>query len=436
MSTPVTDNVYTRPAIAGSRPSCPMQSTGLGAEFDPFARSYLADPYGLFARARRSEPVFYSPVIDHWVVSRYADIMQVFRDPPTFSAKMAQSPIFRWPQEAIDFLNAQQFRLIPNLSNNDPPSHTQVRGFVGDAFMPRHCAWLEPYVRRFVTERIDAIMECGTADLVRELFADVPPRVLFVFLGIPDAEVAKVKQWSEGRMLLTWGRPSAAEVIAQMPSFVEYVKYCFELVDRLEASPGVDYMSELIQKWKTERPDGIEKINIVMTLFGLLNAGHESTTYQAGNAVQTLLRHRDSWDELCRDPTLIPNAIEETIRYDSTVIGWRRVTTRDVELGGVTIPKDSQLLLLLASGNRDGSQFSEPDTFDIRRPNARQHLSFGHGIHYCLGAPLARLELRVMLEELARRLPTLRLCEDATPAYHPNTALRGPAALHVEWNVR
>jgi cytochrome P450 len=145
------------------------------------------------------------------------------------------------------------------------------------------------------------------------------------------------------------------------------------------------------------------------------------------------MRHRDAWERLCADPSLIPNAVEELLRYDSSVITWRRRARRAVEIAGMTIPEGANLLLALCSGNRDDAHFPEPDRFDIDRENARNHLSFGFGIHYCLGAPLARLELNVVLEEITRRMPSLRLVSDQRWEFSPNTSFRGPMRLPVEW---
>lgn len=427
----MTDNVYTRPPITSdvTGSACPV--SGLGATFDPFVDPYISDPYAFYAESREREPVFYSPEIDHWVVTRYDDIKSILDDPETYSSRMAQSPIKPWPQEAVDMLQAQNFNMIPNLSNNDPPSHTQVRHFLQDAFTPRRIAWLEPHVRRLVRDAISAFPREGEIDLVKDLLYETPARVLFVFLGIPGTDVERIKRWSEGRALLTWGKPTDQEIISKMPDFIAYIQYCIELVERLDKNPGDDYTSELLKKLKEESPEGITRDRIVITLFGLLMAGHETTTNQSSNGIRALLQNRASWDRLCATPELIPNAVEEIIRYESSILSWRRVTNRQVEIAGVKVPEDAQVLVMLASGNRDDSQFPEGARFDIDRQNASRHLSFGHGIHYCLGAPLARLELRVFLEELTRNAADMRLVEGQEYTYLPNTTHRGPTSLRV-----
>ena len=427
----MSENVYTKPSVSSKQNRCPV--TAMGEAFNPFIDPYISNPYDFYAQARSKEPVFYSPEIDHWIIANYADVKNILRDSKTYSSRMAQSPIKPWPKEAVDMLNAENFNILPNLSNNDPPSHTLVRRFLQDAFTPKRITWLEPHVRRLVTECIDGFIHKGKTDLVKDMLYETPARILFTFLGIPDADVDKVKEWSEGRAVLTWGKLSDEEIIKQMPGFIDYLRYCYDLVDKLEQNPGEDYTSELLQRLKTEEPEGFDKNRIVITIFGLLMAGHETTTNQSGLGIRALLNNRESWDAIKVKPELIPNTVEEIIRYDSSVISWRRVTNKAVTISGINIPEGEQLLLLLASANHDETNFSNPNNFDIHRKNANQHMSFGHGIHYCLGAPLARLELRIFLEELTKRLPNLKLVENQSYSYSPNTSHRGPSSLWVEW---
>lgn len=438
----MSDSIYTKqPLETATANGCPV--TALGESFNPFADPYISDPYTFLAHARTEEPIFYSPEIDHWIVTRYEHVQTMLYDTEVYSSRNAQSPIKAWPQEAVEMFQAENFNLVPYLTNNDPPSHGNVRRFLQHAFTPKRIKWIEPRVRELVNEAIDRFTENGTkasgkVDLVETLLYETPARVLFTFLGVPDDDLENVKEWSEGRAVLTWGKLPDNEIIERMPTFIEYLRYCFDKVDEMEqnylnGNPSDDYTSELIQRLHTEKPEGFEKVHVVLTLFGLLMAGHETTTNQSGNGIRTLLQHRASWDELCADPSLIPNAVEEIIRHESGVISWRRVAKTDVTIGDVTIPKDAQILVMLGAANRDDAHFENAETFDIHRKNARQHLSFGHGNHYCLGAPLARLELKIFLEELTKRLPSLRLVEGQRYAYSPNTSHRGPTTLWVEW---
>ncbi|MEM9773691.1 MAG: cytochrome P450 [Chloroflexota bacterium] len=431
----MTEDFYTQPSVSDQDQSFACPVTALGNAFNPFEDPYLSDPYTFYAQARRDEPVFFSPEINHYVVSRYEHVREMLTNTEDYSSRMAQSPIKPWPKEAVDMFAAEGFKLVPTLSNNDPPSHQHVRKFLSDAFTPRRVRWIEPHIRTLVNEAIDQFIHKGKVDIVKELLYETPARVLFTFLGIPENSIEKVKVWSQGRALLTWGKLSDEEIVAQIPTFIEYLRFCHDLVDQLEQNPGEDYTSEMLIKLRDEKPVGFDKTRLIITVFGLLMAGHETTTNQSGNGLRTLLEQRENWEAICADPTLIPGASEEIIRYDSSVVSWRRVAKKDMVIEEVTIPKDAQILVLLGAANRDEQKFEDGESFDIRRKNARQNLSFGMGNHYCLGAPLARLELIIFLEELSRRIPSMRLVEGQTFTYSKNTSHRGPQSLWVEWDV-
>jgi cytochrome P450 len=204
------------------------------------------------------------------------------------------------------------------------------------------------------------------------------------------------------------------------------------LAEDRRANPREDFTSDLVHTPDREgQPLTQQEVSTI--LFGLLLAGHETTTNILGNALRRLLDQRSSWEEIGADPSLIPNAVEEVLRFDSSVIHWRRRSVVSVELSGVPIPADSDILVSIGAANRDPDVFAEPDTFDIHRANANEHLSFGSGPHLCLGASLARLEARVVLEELSAALPGLRLSRGQRFEFMPIIAFRGPRALHVEW---
>jgi cytochrome P450 len=409
---------------------CPI--TGIGRELDPFVDPYLADPYPFWLRARASEPVFYSPELDYWVVTRYADIKAIFADPQIFSASNAQNPITPLAPHVVRMLQAGGFATTPVMSNADPPVHSRIRKYTWQAFTPKRIAQLEPEVRRIVHRFLEAFEGRGRADLVGEMFFDLPVLVLFLFLGMPQEDVARVKTWSRNRLLLTWGRLSDEQQMTEAKGLLEYWKYTEAFIARAVVNPPDTYVGDLIRVSQQDEHE-LSVHEIVNVVYGLLLAGHETTTSMAANAVVTLMRHREAWDRLCADPARIPNAVEELLRFDSSVITWRRKASKAVEVAGVSIPEGANVLLALCSGNRDDAHFATPDRFDVTRENARTHLSFGFDIHYCLGAPLARLELRVILEELTRRLPALRLVPDQRWTFPPNTSFRGPSELWVEW---
>jgi len=421
------------PRLSANASQCPV--TGVGRDFNPFVDPYLADPYAFWLRARQAERVFYSPELDYWVVTRYEDIKAIFSDPKTFSASIAQTPIKPLAPQVVQRLQTGGLRTKPVMSNADPPEHTRIRKFTWQAFTPKRIAQLEPDVRRLVTRFIDQIEGQGRADLVRQVFYELPVLVLFIFLGMPEEDVARVKAWARNRLMLTWGRLSDDQQMIEAEGLLEYWKYTEAYVQGLVAKPPDNYVGDLLRISRQNENDlTIHEIENVV--YGLLIAGHETTTSMSANAIVTLMRHRDAWDRMCADPALIPNAVEELLRFDSSVITWRRKALKPIEVAGVPIPEGAKLLLALCSGNRDDAHFPVPERLDLDRENAKTHLSFGFGIHYCLGAPLARLELKVILEELTRRLPSLRLMPDQPWRFPPNTSFRGPANLWVEWQAQ
>jgi len=401
--------------------------------FDPFSPEYLADPYPALAAAREAAPAFYSPDLRHWVVTRHHDIRHIFRNPAGFSAVNANAPLRPPCPRAAQALADGGFGAVPTLANVDPPAHTRVRRLANAAFTPRRVAAMEPFIRalavRFCTERL----RDGRADLVRDLAWELPVLVLFRILGVPDADVPRVKDGSWSRILFIYGRASEAEQVAAAEGMAAFWRYAEGLVAARQAHPQEDFTSDLVHARDADG-QGLSLPQAATVVLNLLFAGHETTTGLLGNAFRQLLGHRPSWDAICRDPSLIPGAAEEVLRLDSSVIAWRRRTTGPALIGGVAVPGGADLLLMLGAANRDPAVFPDPDRLNIRRPNARDNLSLGAGPHLCLGAPLARLQARIVLEEVSARLPGLRLAAGPPPDFAPNVSFRGPLALPVEWD--
>jgi cytochrome P450 len=406
----------------------------LAVGFDPLSLEYLADPYPLLAAAAAAAPAFYCETIDHWVVTRYHDIRHIFRTPTLFSAANANSPLRPPCPMAAKALEEGGFKSVPTLANVDPPAHTRVRKIANVAFTPKRVAEMEPFVRALTVKFCNERLREGHADIVRDFAWALPALVLFRVLGVPDDELERVKEGSWSRILFTYGLPPESEQVRAAEGLAAFWRIAEDLVRDRMAKPRHDFVGDLVNANDLEGK-GLTVEQAATVVLNLLFAGHETTTGLLGNAFRRLLTDRDSWEAICKDPKLIPGAIEEVLRLDSSVIAWRRRTTQEVEIGGVPVPANAKLLLLLGAANRDPSVFPDPDRLDIRRLNAREHLSFGAGPHLCLGAPLARLQGKVVLEEVCARLPDLRLVPGVTLEFAPNVSFRGPLSLPVEWGT-
>ncbi len=255
---------------------------------------------------------------------------------------------------------------------------------------------------------IDRMAPKGKADWVADLAYDLPALVIFLLLGIPDEDVPKVKEWAQSRVFLNFGDLPEDEQLHHAENLVKYWRYCEELVESRMVDPKDDLPGALVQIYE-EGDRTISVHEIVSLVYGMLTAGHETTSNLLANGVLELLTHREQWDAICADPALIPGAVEELLRAGPPVFAWKRKTKSPARVAGTDIPEGANVLIILGSANRDEQVFANGERLDVRRENAGDHLSFGLGIHYCLGAALARLEARVVLEELTSRLPHARL---------------------------
>lgn len=406
---------------------CPM--TSLSSEFDPLD---LRDPFPLLAYARREQPVFYSPAINYWVVTRYDDVKAIFRDHDTYTAANTITPIVPFSAAVRKMLAAGDYSPEPVLSNNLPPSHTRIRAFVNRLFTPRRMRSFQPAIREIAARGVRRIRERAPVDIVSALTYEYPAYVLFHVLGVPEADVPQVKAWAGNRITLYYGRPTAEEQIALTRDLVPFWRYVVGLVAEKNRKPQDDLTSDLIRMRAGD--DSVLTLNeIASCMITLLVAGHETTTAQINNALLHLLSERKHWQRLCAAPETIPQVLEEMMRYDPSVCAWRRRTAKASRINGVDIPADADLLLMLNAANRDEAVFPEPDEIISTRANLRDHLAFGYGIHYCVGAPLARLEMAILLEALMREMPGMRLLPGQKIEYTLNISFRGPVSLRVAW---
>lgn len=402
--------------------TCPASDT-----FDPLSEEYLVDPYPTLAAVREEGPAFYAPDLDMWVVTRARDIDAVFGDTETFSAANAQDPVFPLPARVRERLGPD-FPLPKTMSNADPPEHARIRRFNLRSFSARRTAVLEPQVRAAAEDLVDALLGTQRFDAVAGLTYPLPAFMIFTLIGFPAEDGELLKGWCGNRMAFSWGRPGPDEQIDIADGMRRYWQYCVRFVEGRVADPRDDFTSDLV-RIHLEDPGQLSTLEITSIIYGLSFAGHETTTNLTSNAIRRLLEHPDQWEAMVADPRLIPGAVEEVLRHDTSVIAWRRITKRATSIDGVDLPAGAKLLLLLAGANRDPERFADPDTFDITRADAARHLSFGRGIHFCLGAPLARMELRIVLELLTQAAPDLALVPDQEFSFPANVSFRGPRQL-------
>jgi cytochrome P450 len=403
-------------------------------EFSPFHPGYLRNPYPELENLNAERPVFYSTELQSLVVTRMDQILEIFKNPVVFSSANVQDPVFPLCERAKKILAAEDFDPVAVMSNRQPPDHTRIRTFTREAFSGRRMRILEPHIRRLSHDLIDQMLSQGPpAEVVSALTHPLPGRIIFRLIGFPESDDAKLMRWTANRLAFTWGKPSDDEQIEIAGNMLRYWRYCRNFVAHRTGSRADDLTSELLAAHEAN-PDKLSYREVESVIYGLSFAGHEIVSNFIANALLCLLSDRTKWETLCADSDLIPKALEEVLRFESPQTSWRRITTRDTRIGDVDIPAGTRIFLSLGAANHEKSLFPSPSAFDIHRQNAGKHVSFGHGIHFCLGARLARLEGQISIESLTKRIPGLRLMADQELGYSPNITFRGPRELYVEWD--
>jgi cytochrome P450 len=397
--------------------------------YDPLDPSTVLDPYPTFNRLRDEGPVFYLPDLDHYIITRYDDIEQVLLDRETWSAANASSPLIPVCASAQEVL-AAGFHRVPTLNNSDPPRHGPMRKSVLTVMTPRRLNALEPTLRAYAERLVLGFVDEPVVDLVDRLAFPFPGYAAFSLLGFPPEDTDQLKEWSAKRVLITYGRLSDAEQVEIAEIIVSFWKYCEDHVANRRAQRADDITSDLIDL-ADAKPEQLNDFDIVNMVYSMALAGHETTCNTIGNGVRALLTARSQWQRLLDDASLIPNAVEEILRFDGPVLNHRRVAKVDTVVGEMPIPAGGKVMMCFAAADHDPVHFDEPEAFDVGRENAELHLAFGKGPHYCLGAALGRLEVRIVLELLAEHLPGIELVPDQPFEYSPNALFRGLKALLV-----
>jgi cytochrome P450 len=393
--------------------------------FNPFDPSFRIDPYAAYERLRSVDPIHRSPM-GALVLSRYVDCVAVLKDR-------------RW---SSDFRNADRLGFDPDLDVLgdarpflflDPPDHTRLRRLVSSAFTPRVVEGLRPRVQELVDDLLDDVAGNGTMEVINDFAYPLPVTVISEMLGVPPGDYETFKGWSQqlARSLDPAPVPSPDMFTRLKEALDSFDDYFRGLIKERRRTPREDLLSSLIEA--EEKGDRLTEAELLATCRLLLVAGHETTVNLIGNGTLALLRHPDQLRKLKDDPSMAAGAVEEVLRYDPPVQLTGRIASEDMDVAGVAVPKGQSVVVLLGAANRDPDQFPNPERFDVTR-NDDSHLAFGFGIHFCLGAPLARIEGQIALATLVRRFDALELRTEA-PEYKENIVLRGLRYLPVAFSA-
>jgi cytochrome P450 PksS len=385
------------------------------------SRQFKADPYPFYARLRAEAPVFRTMLPSRqpaWLITRYDDALAALKDERL--VKDRRNALSReWPAKP-PWMPAFMRPLARNMLDLDAPDHTRLRALVHQAFTPRRIEQLRARIQVLCDELLDAAEAQGDLELIQAYALPIPLTIIAELLGVPAADRPAFRRWSEHVVTIS----SAAGLLRALPGVWRIVRYLRTLCARRRADPQDDLLTALVQA--EQAGDSLSEDELLGMVFLLLLAGHETTVNLIGNGVLTLMEHPDQRELLRQNPALIKPAVEELARYASPVImATERYAGEELTIAGTTIPRGELVFAVIASANRDEGKFSEPDRLDLRRePN--HHLAFGQGIHYCLGAPLARMEMQIALTTLLRRLPELRLTRSAQSLrWRPGMFVRG-----------
>lgn len=367
---------------------------------NPFDYAFHQDPYPTYKRLRDEDPCHHNPDLGFWALTRYGDVLDASRDWETFSS--ADGPM-------IEKIDREFFELLPMMIALDPPRHDQLRALVSRVFTPRRVGGLEEQVRAIAASYLDELVESGGGDFVQSFSALLPMDVIFTLLGVPESDRRDLRRWADQSLERDDNDPAIPQ--RALEANAQSVGYWFERARYLREHRGDDFISHLIDADLSDAE--------VAGFCGLIGgAGTETVTKLLANACVLLHRHPDQRSMLREDPSLVPGCVEETLRYWPPSQYQGRTATRDVEKHGRVIPAGDRVIVVTGGANRDERAYPDPDRYDILRQPTAQHIALGHGVHFCLGAALARLEGRVGLEEFLRRFPDYTLDESACRRVH------------------
>ncbi|MFF2098881.1 cytochrome P450 [Streptomyces sp. NPDC058202] len=396
--------------------------------FDPWDPAFVADPYPAYEELRARGRVHHYEPTNQWLVPRHADVSALLRDRRlgrTYQHRFTHEDFGRTApppeQEPFHVLNDH------GMLDLEPPDHTRIRRLVSKAFTPRTVERLKPYVEGLAGELVGRLVEAGGGDLLTDVAEPLPVAVIAEMLGIPESDRAPLRPWSADICGMYELNPSEEVAARAVRASVEFTEYLRVLIEARRKEPADDLISGLIAAH--DAGDRLTEQEMISTCVLLLNAGHEATVNSTVTGWWNLFRHPAQLADLRADHTLIPSAVEELLRYDTPLQLFERWVLDDIEIDGTTVPRGAEIAMLFGSANRDAEVFASPDTLDLSRAE-NPHISFSAGIHYCIGAPLARIELAASMSALLTRAPGLRLAEE--PVRKPGFVIRGLEGLKVE----
>jgi cytochrome P450 len=410
------------------------------ATFNPFDPAAIQCPFPHYAQMRDEAPVMLIESVGMYLVTSHELVMQVLRDPATYSSLFggASMPLPSDAREKMIEVMADGYPRVPTMLTADMPEHTRYRRLVSKAFTPKVIAELEPVIRSITTRLIDSWIDSGRIEFVEQFGVPLPVEVIAHALNVPDSRMADFKRWSDDSIAGIGTNISLEQRLEAERGVNEFQHYFAAELDRRRTEPQDDLLTALLNaRVDDDDPEVTDKRELdvpemLSIIQQLLVAGNETTTKLLTETMRLLAENPDEWTRLKQDPSRAPQIVEEALRLSTPTQGMFRISTKDHELGGVHIPEGARMVIVFASANRDESLYPEPDAFDPDRDNLRDHLAFGKGIHFCLGAALSRLEGKVALEELSRRLERFSLPETNEFQYFPSFLLRGLTRLDVD----
>ncbi len=390
-----------------------------------------ANPYPLYEQLRSEDPVLWDDFLGRWILTGYADVLACLRD-PRLSAERVGALRTQLPQEVVEKIRPMERVFESWMLFLDPPDHTRLRGLVNKAFTPRRVEAMRPHIQQIVDGLLNQVQANGRMDVIRDLAFPLPSTVIAEMLGVPSEDREQFRGWSSDIIGISSMIIDPDRAVRAQNSILAMMEYFRQIVAQRRKSPRDDLISAMIAA--EDQGKFLSDEELLSNCVLLLEAGHETTTNLIGNGLLALLRHPDQLRTLRENPSLIGTAIEELLRYDSPVQLTGRIATEDLEIGDKRISQGDTVILLFGAANRDPAQFLDPNILDLYRRESR-HLSFGQGIHYCLGSPLARIEGQLAITTVLRRCPGLELTGEPLE-WRQAVSLRGLTAFPVMFEPR